>query len=349
METHRSVHQIILPAEVVDAIIDALAHDRFTLRNCTLVARSWLLRSRWHLFCAVYIPTSCLDQFLERCDIFLPAIRTIAFRQPSDSDNDVPSDGTAPLVDKALSGAFQSITSVEISGMQFQTFDLFALFLSAFPTLTTLTLTRVTWDGNSLSPPPPVSFPELSRLSVYQCPYDPLMDWMSTCEMPVLSSIALLDFWAGGAHLQDTLRLLIFLGSFPLQHAEIGPFALRHQQLVDTIISGSNFTEHTILGRSADGGCYVLRATDEVARALRLPPFRISIYNNMIYCRLQPRHDTPLNVYDWAGLDHLFDHPRFSAFSRINMSVGIEDGNVPAGILKRMPIAAARDILVFFS
>ncbi|KAF9645419.1 hypothetical protein BDM02DRAFT_3120256 [Thelephora ganbajun] len=39
-----------LPQELVEDIIDCLSYDRKMLETCSLVAATWLVRSRNHLF-----------------------------------------------------------------------------------------------------------------------------------------------------------------------------------------------------------------------------------------------------------------------------------------------------------
>jgi hypothetical protein len=46
-----------LPAEMLDHVVDHLHDTRDTLRNCCLVSRSWIPRTRKHLFANVRLPT----------------------------------------------------------------------------------------------------------------------------------------------------------------------------------------------------------------------------------------------------------------------------------------------------
>jgi hypothetical protein len=55
-----------LPPEILDCIVDLLINEPQTLRNCCLVARSWLPRTRMHLFRKVGFRTSAdLDAWKE--------------------------------------------------------------------------------------------------------------------------------------------------------------------------------------------------------------------------------------------------------------------------------------------
>ncbi|KAJ7252187.1 hypothetical protein C8J57DRAFT_1064887 [Mycena rebaudengoi] len=123
-----------VPLELVDRVIDHLATDRKSLRICCLVARSWLPRSRWHLFCAMDVPLSRLPRFIRDCDAFfpglctltlrsnkwssviaqLPALRVLGFRQRRGYRR-----GSLMrlLLDTAQSGAFKSVTRLHVQNI----------------------------------------------------------------------------------------------------------------------------------------------------------------------------------------------------------------------------------------
>ncbi|KAJ7690056.1 hypothetical protein B0H17DRAFT_595144 [Mycena rosella] len=107
----------LIPPEIVDAVIDHLASNPRTLRKCCLVARSWLPRSRSHLFRRIAIPTSRLRPFLARCTIFGPVVRSLVFHA---SDAQFRRHRVNLLCESAARGEFASyasLASLEIRGM----------------------------------------------------------------------------------------------------------------------------------------------------------------------------------------------------------------------------------------
>lgn len=55
-----------LPQELIDSVIDEFRNDAGSLRICSLVSKSWVYRSRKHLFATVHLPTCLLRKWLER-------------------------------------------------------------------------------------------------------------------------------------------------------------------------------------------------------------------------------------------------------------------------------------------
>ena len=47
-----------LPAEMLDRVVDYLHDTRDALRNCCLVSKSWIPRTRMHLFADIEFPTA---------------------------------------------------------------------------------------------------------------------------------------------------------------------------------------------------------------------------------------------------------------------------------------------------
>src|SRR5271170_2648382 len=58
-----------LPAELTDRVIDHLHSDRLTLARCSLVCKTWLPASRYHLFnTAIRLTKSNINSFVELLD-----------------------------------------------------------------------------------------------------------------------------------------------------------------------------------------------------------------------------------------------------------------------------------------
>ncbi|KAJ7290443.1 hypothetical protein C8J57DRAFT_1458993 [Mycena rebaudengoi] len=252
--------RIVLPLELVDKIIDHLATDRKSLRICCLVARSWIPRSRWHLFCALDIPISRLRRFIQGCDTFLPTLRRLTFRQPPGEKWD---SVIALLLEKALTGAFKSVTCLHIQGMRFPTFAHLTELLSRFPALRSLHLRSVTCGPASLkySCPASESFPQLQHISIYGGVANEMINWLGLCELSALSSVAFLDFWTKDQPREDRDRLAWFLGKFPLRHVEIGPLHLPRGDIVrlELFFTPLNLALHGIVYSTQFGDCTILR------------------------------------------------------------------------------------------
>lgn len=78
-----------LPAELVDAILDALSLDRSNLATCGLVSSSWLARTRFHLFSTVTLTPSRVGKLQEisyaKGSTFLESVGKVVIK---DFDND---------------------------------------------------------------------------------------------------------------------------------------------------------------------------------------------------------------------------------------------------------------------
>ena len=74
-----------LPQELVEDIVDCLSHDRPTLEACSLVAKTWLPRSRHHLFGSVSLNSESAKKW---CSAIRPGpngpshlVRTLSLQQ----------------------------------------------------------------------------------------------------------------------------------------------------------------------------------------------------------------------------------------------------------------------------
>ncbi|KAJ7259785.1 hypothetical protein C8J57DRAFT_1515151 [Mycena rebaudengoi] len=335
---------VVLPPELVDKIIDHLATDRNSLRICCLIARSWVPRSRFNLFCAMNIPISRLRRFIQRCEAFLPALRRLTFRQPLGEKWD---SVTALLLEKAQTGAFKSITCLHIHGMRFPTFTHLTEFLSRFPALRSLYLRGVKCGTACLEYPCPAPFPQLQHISISSGVANEMINWLSICKLPALSNVAFVDFWTKEKPREDRERLVGFLGKFPLQHVEIGPLHLPRED-IDLLFAPLNLALHGIVYSTQFGDCTILRPPCATSLFQHWGPFNIYVYDTTMFCHVTtPDCNCSYTEYDWAGLDRLLSHPRFTSISRLTISTRMHYD--PAHLLQMMPVVAARGMLLEFS
>ncbi|KAJ7613755.1 hypothetical protein DFH06DRAFT_1484577 [Mycena polygramma] len=330
-----------LPPEVVDVIIDHLASDMEALRNCTFVARSWLPRSRHHLFHHLVIPLSRLRRFLRRCEAVGPAVVSLTFQASAGPWNHV----AAKLCEKALSGTFMSytsLTSLSIDGLHFSVFSNLAQLLAAFPRLETISLFDLTWDqdDSTQTPEHPGLFSSLQNISLSGISLGPILEWLARHEFPVLDGLGL---GLSSPNESPAGRILAFLAHCVPKNIQIGPpvhpdFAI----LVRTICDQLHYALHSIVTFiDVNKSFYDLR------RLLKPAP-QSPIMINQITNKSTMCHIRSWLMVDWAALDDLLACQRLSAFGRVMLLVNDAGGELArAQVCQHLPITSRRGVVAF--
>ncbi|KAJ7768286.1 hypothetical protein B0H16DRAFT_312855 [Mycena metata] len=172
---------IQVPQELVDQIVDYLAHDPSSLKACSLVSRAWVLRTRPHLFrlCSLCLNSENIIAFRDLLAspmdcTFLPHVRSItARRNPLDSVDHCFNEIVPEL--QRLTGvhALEMITAIS---PDVDTDEIFRTgFIASFPRVTRLVLDCY-FQGDTPQQPLPLIeticlFPALEELDIKDLSY----------------------------------------------------------------------------------------------------------------------------------------------------------------------------------
>ncbi|KAF7330208.1 O-methylsterigmatocystin oxidoreductase [Mycena venus] len=329
-----------IPPEVVDAIIDHLASDSRTLRNCTTVARSWLPRSRNHLFRHLSISTTRLRRFLRRCETFGPAVVSLVFRASEGQWHHV----TALLCEKAISGTFLSFTSLislKIYGLHFPAFGRLVQLVSAFPRLENISLHEVTWNGidSTRQSEPTGSFNHLRHLSLSDLPLNPILDWFARLELSALDGLSLMLYQSDA---RSTVRILDLLATWTPKYVEIGPPGhSAFKNLVRTISERHGLHAYSNVGLLDERKSFLV-----LRRPLQIHPYpRVEI--NQLSDTSITCHVRAFPGLDWEGIDNVLSSERLVVFNRVMLLV---DGEfTQAQVRQQLPITSRRGVLAFWN
>ncbi|KAJ6553598.1 hypothetical protein DFH09DRAFT_587117 [Mycena vulgaris] len=248
------------------------------------------------------------------------------------------------LCDKATNGAFSSyasLTSLEIRGLHFPTFNHLARLISVFPHLENILLLDVTWNASSGTPDLAV-FTSLRSLSISASSISPLLEWFSRHDLPALHSV--------GFALPDastSSQIFAFTTKLPLTHVEIGPTKLPALgELAKRIVEHHSMVIHaTVEMQDFRRSFYVLR------RPLRGrgQSCRIAVQQlaeRSVLCHITgPRNGSWEDDLDWQGLDEVFSSHRFTGFERIVLV--LDSSHRPEHVWRHMPRSTSRGVLAF--
>lgn len=205
--------------ELLDAIIDQLHDEETSLLSCSLVAKSWLPRARFHLFGTIRIRHSGLDQFLDTLNHPLSTLPTsihylvlLDFMSPANREH---------LLARVVDGAFSSlriVSKLEIQQTTFHSISEYVGILSALRRcrLECLKLHNVWWPrySSGLVPLNPAStiIPHLRSLSLGNCDKASLMTWLLEDEPNNIAPLSILSMhdmsWQEIATIGKFLRTL---------------------------------------------------------------------------------------------------------------------------------------------
>ncbi|KAJ6492779.1 hypothetical protein C8R47DRAFT_421984 [Mycena vitilis] len=330
-----------LPPEVVEVIIDHLSSDMEALRSCTFVARSWLPRSRHHLFRHLVIPMSRLRRFLRRCEAVGPAVVSLTFQAPGGPWNHM----AAKLCEKALFGTFMSytsLTSLSINGLHFSIFSNLAQLLAAFSRLETISLLDLTWDqdDSTQTPERPGLFFFLQNISLSGIYLEPILEWLARHEFPVLDSLGL------GLLSPDENpagRILAFLAYCAPRNIQIGP--PEHPNFTILVRTMCDHCQYAL--QSIVTFLDVKQSFYDLRRLLKpAPPSPISI--NQLTDKSTMCHIRSWLLVDWAALDDLLNSRRLSAFSRVMLLINDAGGELArAQVCQQLPMTSRRGVIAF--
>ncbi|KAG6889205.1 hypothetical protein C0995_002665 [Termitomyces sp. Mi166 len=193
-----------LPSELIDLIIDQVADDRVVLNTCSLISRSWLARSRYHLFSDVLITTKNCKDILS-----MPppsAFSTAAHRLMLAELNKFPPGvehfssveslyltqcNAGPDVISRTPVLFSKITSFELNQVIFETFENIVQLVCSLPHLETFTLFMSPWTQESNLPPAHFRLPErLHTLNFVSLRLHVFLEWFNKLEsLPPISTV----------------------------------------------------------------------------------------------------------------------------------------------------------------
>jgi hypothetical protein len=238
-----------VPVELQDEIIDHLGLDERTLKQCALVCRSWVNRSRFHLFVRVRVGEHTGPRLLELMDspqcTVASHVKSLTLTESSGQRWRWLSKGLERLLPvmklqsltlqnicwKALDLALlevigascDSLINLHLSHVYFQSFADFLSFISAFPSLKGLVLS-VVWYGSSDFDEPQsfsssrhvLTYPQLETVDLNHCPLDHRMwTWLKRVSQAGVHTV---QFWdIAESELGSVNRLLEMLGD-SLQH-----------------------------------------------------------------------------------------------------------------------------------
>ncbi|KAF8880659.1 hypothetical protein BD779DRAFT_1548254 [Infundibulicybe gibba] len=232
-----------LPSEIIDLVIDQLEGDRAALKFCSLVCRSWLPRTRHHLFSSLNIrtrPTPALDllqsplgtihphvQRLKLCIVPSNTAQMVACVQEVDAGSMLSflrmktlSGAGLTLVDPSLQGVLltlKGLRHLKLQHFRFKDIDSGIRLLASLPLLESLVLYGVDLGGRADScsdedqdalmhslPPPP----NLRRLFIGTIEIPHELRWLSAHPTHQLTTLHLHNITSGSLPIiLDYLRL----------------------------------------------------------------------------------------------------------------------------------------------
>ncbi|KAF8060146.1 hypothetical protein FPV67DRAFT_1655745 [Lyophyllum atratum] len=185
--------------EIIDSIIDHLQSDKAALTACSLVSKTWTLRSTHHLFSHVSINKwnfKKIQTLPQPSSRIVGRVRMLLIYLLNHEQ--ATSEHLCPRVQP-----FSSVTVLALFRVYFSTFDEFTQLLCCFPKLQVLSLNTLIWNQEPTTPLivecgcPPM---ELHTLNVgWQIEGFPsgipwLFEWFLAKGMPPLSTVRLRGF-----------------------------------------------------------------------------------------------------------------------------------------------------------
>jgi hypothetical protein len=200
-----------IPPEIFDIVIDHLHNDLDALKVCSLVCKSWLPSSRYHLFRSLVVKPSRAKLFGQ---VLRPQLSTLpnhvfhlTIGQLGDSYF-TPQRNLIRLIPRLSSMQslkihrvnhasfgewstlrFEAVIDLDIVFVKLKTFSELLDLLAAFPSLQMLFLSEISWSSSGLVPPPR-SFPNLRVLNVHCTGTDDILDWLSKGALPSLTAFS---------------------------------------------------------------------------------------------------------------------------------------------------------------
>ncbi|KAH7928610.1 hypothetical protein BV22DRAFT_193926 [Leucogyrophana mollusca] len=361
-----------IPPEITDHIIDHLHEDAEALGTCSLVCKSWLPASRYHLFSIISLHPWKKDSFLRlldsTCSSFAPHVRHLYIREGRGAytwekkwlNDALPRlsglthvesleieqvfwEFLSAAAKKSFFEGFRGIKQLKLRQFEFRTGTDLVTFLSAFPKLEALRLDNVKWERETM---------ELAGLSVptrlrvvgmNYCRKSPVLDWlMSGDRIPRAQNIRL-----GMLTARDTpvvSRYLRLLGnSVEELHLHFcSEFYIDGAGLVDQFDLSRNTQLRAIhiYGLIVSVGSPLDWVT-KLFRQISSPRMREVSLSLHIADSLEDAE-----AVDWDGLEDLFSKPQFSGLQNVSFVVA-KKGDCSAGRLvrKRMVSIQQRGIL----
>lgn len=320
----------MIPAELVDVILDHLCDDSEALRTCSLVSKYWLHSSRRHSF-RVVVTAVNQCQFIQLCantNTFIPhTLRNIdlvlesqpeAFSRVLESFP-VLQDATSLCIKFAkwepnlstLSNKFPSIVNLGLNKIIFDSLSHVLDFITSFPHLQSLSIRDTSWtDPREDICPLPIS---LTHLTLCDCCQRDIFDWLYSLEsIPLIPHINLgysvrpADTQSIGtylSHLGEALQTLAFgFSSFDAGgdaedfylSANLGlNTTLRHLR-IDYFISNTEVSQVTSAGPWIVKILHQLNSAALDTVELGIAPWSVDELD---------AQDEPI---DWVDLDRLF-------------------------------------------
>ncbi|KAG5734674.1 hypothetical protein E4T56_gene18686 [Termitomyces sp. T112] len=193
-----------IPSELVDLIIDQLADDRVALNTCSLISRSWVARSRYHLFSDVLLTTkNCDDIFgILPPPVFLTAARRLMLTELNNLPTGVEHFSSIESLYLTQSKAgldmvtgmpvlFASITTFELNQVVFEDFANIVQLVCSLPCLETFTLFMSPWTQELNTPASHLRLPErLHTLNFVSLRLHVFLEWFNKLEtLPPISTM----------------------------------------------------------------------------------------------------------------------------------------------------------------
>ncbi|KAF8055245.1 hypothetical protein FPV67DRAFT_1544720 [Lyophyllum atratum] len=224
------MHNVMLPHELIDYIIDHLHDDRAALCACCLACKAWLACSRYHLFADVLLDYRRFDDIhsLPQPSTFAVATRRLMLA----GTNILPpgiqhfssitsfylrvSTPTADMVTQ-IPLLFSNITLLELNQVTFDSFEQMFQTICRCTALETLTVFAGLWKEESEQLAPGLCLPpHLHTLNILSSWLHIFLDWFNTLEsLPPLTTMRLCGI--GEPHMASVGTAIKSLGN-SLQH-----------------------------------------------------------------------------------------------------------------------------------
>ncbi|PBK80526.1 hypothetical protein ARMGADRAFT_1171809 [Armillaria gallica] len=360
----------MIPAELVDVILDYLHDDSETLRTCSLVSKYWLQSSRRHSFCVV-VTTANQCQFIQLCanaNTFLPhTLRNVdlvleshpeAFSRALESFP-VLQDTTSLCIRFAkwepnlstLSNKFPSITNLDLNKIIFDSLPHVLDFITSFPHLQSLSIHDTSWtDPHEDIRMLPIS---LTYLTLCDCCQRDIFDWLYALEtIPLIPHINLgysvrpADTQSIGtylSHIGKALQTLAFgFWSFDAGgdaedfylSANLGLNTALHHLRIDYFISNGEVSQVT------SAGPWIVKILHQLnSAALEMVDLGIAPWS----ADELDAQDEPI---DWVDLDRLFSGRLAGARLRFLVYGHAHFGQVCKGLKDRLASCSQRGNLL---
>ncbi|KAH7913107.1 hypothetical protein BJ138DRAFT_1124656 [Hygrophoropsis aurantiaca] len=359
------IHKTYIPPEITDHVIDHLHIDTRMLGICSLVCKSWLPASRFHLFSTISLHPWKKDSFLRLLDStyssFAPYVRHLFIREgrgaytwekkwlnealplmtaltriESLEIEQIIWEFLGTAAKKSFREIFREVKQLRLRQFEFRTGTELVDFLTAFPILETLRLENVKWEKETTQLLDASVPSRLRVVGMNYCRKGPVLDWLLT--NPGVARVDTVRLGMITARDTPTVsRYLQFLGdSLTELHLHFcSEFYVDGAGLIDQF----NLAQNTQLRKLYIYGLVVstdapLDWVTTLFRQIRSPHMREVSLSFHIADSLEDAQ-----AVDWDGFVEVFAKPHFSGLSNVNILIA-RKGDCSAGKLVQRRLAS---------